>query len=438
MKHHHFQRGQALPLIAIAALVLVGVTGFAVDAGYDQYQQRLQQTATDSAALAGARELSMGDYHAAALQDAKNNGYTDNTAGKACDATAGRICVQVYNPPQASDAFSGDGDAVQVTITVNQPSFFERVFGIGKVPVTTNAVAILQSVPANNCLYVLNGQANFNGQTGGGTVNAPNCGLAFNQSANFHNATVNAASIECASTCSQGTFIQATPQPAAPASDPCPAISFCAHMANPAPACTTTTPAPKVTNNQPVTVQYGCYNNLDLSKASSVTFTCGLYVITGTLNASANGNNASPINISQSCGTGGPGGVTFYLTCTTTPASCGSINMRNDNINLTAPTSGDYAQYTAGEQNVLLYQSPADTSTVNLQSASCQTGCQSFFSGMIYAPNATLNYNQYSTTTSGDVLIIAGTLNANGGLNSLFNGPGGPPNITIQVPVLGE
>jgi hypothetical protein len=157
-----------------------------------------------------------------------------------------------------------------------------------------------------------------------------------------------------------------------------------------------------------------------------------LYVITGGLDASpTGGSNAAPNNITQSCGTGGPSGVTLYI------GAGGSINLGNDNINLSAPTTGDYSMPTAGEQNVLIYQIPGNTSTVNMSSATC-AGCQSFFQGMIYAPAANLNYNQFTSTTQGNVLIIAGTLNANGSISGFFNAPGGPPNITIQVPVLGE
>jgi hypothetical protein len=36
------------------------------------------------------------------------------------------------------------------------------------------------------------------------------------------------------------------------------------------------------------------------------------------------------------------------------------------------------------------------------------------------------------------VLIIVGTLNANGGVNSVFAGPGGAQGFTVNVPVLGE
>ena len=188
-------RGQVLPLVAISLIVLLGAAGFAVDVGYHQYRQRIQQTATDSAALAGAKELLTLNYVKAAQQDAANNGYTDTTNGGTC--TPAKVCVQVSNPPVAPDAFATSpnaNEAVEVIIRAPNATFFERLFGFNSVQISTKAVAMLIDEPnGNGCLYVLSGQANFNGQTGGGQVNADGCGLSFNEGANFHAATVDAA-----------------------------------------------------------------------------------------------------------------------------------------------------------------------------------------------------------------------------------------------------
>lgn len=444
------QRGQIVPMAAMAALLLVGVVGFAADAGYHQYRQRVQQTATDSAALAGAAEYALGDYKAAANQDAATNGFKDNTSGT-CPANpgVGTICVHIVSPPDAPDAYSTTSGAVEAQITSYNPTFFESVFNINNVPITTKAVAIEEQQTSNACVLVLNGQANFN--QGGATpapgaspqVDAPNCSLVFNQGANFHNATVDAGGIVCAngSACANGSYVagSATPGPGPAASDPCGWISYCAHLAANAPACSGTPPAPTTNKTTGVTYVYaGCYSSgLDLSKYSNVQFQCGLYVIQGgTLNVSASGKNSSPINITQDCGTTGPNGVTFYV------GTGGSIVMKNDVINLTAPTTGDYSTYTAGEQNVLIYQIPGNTNTVNMQSAIANCGlasCNSFFSGMIYDPNANLNYNQFNSTNSGgDVLIVTGILNANGGSTGVLTAPGNGGSYTIMVPVLGE
>jgi hypothetical protein len=423
------QRGQILPLVGIAALVLVGITGFAADAGYHQYQQRMQQTATDSAALAGAQELLVGDWRTAGQKDASTNGYTDNTGAGSCPNTpaVGTICVELYNPPQAGDAYASNSKAVEADITVYHPTFFESVFNINNVPVTTKAVAVLTPQASPACMYVLSGNANFNAGQNGGTLNAANCGLVLNGGANFNGTTVNAGSISCAATCSNGTFTGAQPVTTAPAGDPCGLISYCAYMAGtpPSTSCASTVTA---SNNQDITVNPGCYSSMDLHKANSITFNCGLYVLTGTLNASANGKNQSPINISQpSCGTGG---VTFYIT------GGGSIQFKNVNMNLSAPSSGDYGQYSSGEQNVLFYQDPGDSSTPLFQSAVCQT-CSTTLNGMMYFPSANLNYNQGSSVNTGSVLIIAGTLNYNGSTTNIFNVPTNNSTI-VDIAVLGE
>lgn len=420
------QRGQTLPLVAIALLVLLGVAGFAVDAGYHQYHQRMQQTATDSAALAGAAELNVGDHVAAARKDASLNGYTDS-GQTPCTGTLpiGTVCVAVNSPPTASDAYAGNTKAVEVDITVYHPTFFESLFGFNNVPVTTKAVAVLTPQSSPNCVYVLSGNANFNAGQNGGTLSAHNCGFVFNDGANFNNAIVDAASLGCAVNCSLNAarFVTATPRPIAPESDPCASLTYCAHLAGyTPPTCSTTYTAP---NNYSGAVAPGCYSGMDLHKATSITFTCGLYVIEGTLNASATGNSP-PITITQQSGCG----VTFFVT------GSGAINMRNDNINLSAPASGDYSAYSAGEQNALVYQTPSDTNSVVFQSASCST-CQAVLNGMVYAPSANLNFNQGNTTTGGAALIIVGTLNFNGTNTGVFNSPGGPT-TTTDIAILGE
>ena len=428
------QRGQTLPLAALAMVVLLGTAGFAVDAGYHQYQQRMQQTATDSAALAGAEELLIGDSVAAGRKDAATNGFSDNTGQATCPASpsVGTVCVEIHNPPQAGDAYAATSKAVEADITAYHPTFFESVFNISNVPVTTKAVAVL--VPQNSaaCMYVLNGSANFNGQTTNGNpvLNAPNCGLEFNGSVNFHAMTVTAAQIGCvdaASCLANGTFTSATPAPIAPVTDPCGGLSFCAHMASQPPACTSPVTPPADSSNATITLSPGCYNGMTYNKASTVTFNCGLYVITGVSNISANGQGGQiNINQSSSCSTG----TTFYVT------GGGKIQWKNANISLAAPTAGDYSQYSAGEQNTLIYQNPSDTSDVLMQAASCGT-CGANLTGMIYAPNSNFNYNQGSATASAAPLIIVGSLNFNGGSTTIFSVPGGGVYIT-DIAVLGE
>src|SRR3984957_5588886 len=83
-------RGQGMGLICVSVFALMGMIGVVADFSFLQHQRNMMQTAADSAAMAGAEELSYGDQVAAGKQDAASNGYTDG---------AGSVTVAINNPP---------------------------------------------------------------------------------------------------------------------------------------------------------------------------------------------------------------------------------------------------------------------------------------------------------------------------------------------------
>src|SRR6266404_9103832 len=96
------QSGQAWVGSAIAMVVLCGFAGLAIDMGTLRYQKRLQQTAADSAAIAGALNLEFrSGVQAGAVNAAGQNGFTDPNGGTpvstctAAGAAVGTVCVQV-------------------------------------------------------------------------------------------------------------------------------------------------------------------------------------------------------------------------------------------------------------------------------------------------------------------------------------------------------
>src|SRR5690348_10810711 len=97
----HRQRGQTLIFVAMTLVVLIGMTGLAVDVGYYRYEQRIMQSAADSAALAGTAELKYGSSSAenAAKADAASNGFTDG------------VNATVSPDPDYSDTFTGSSAA---------------------------------------------------------------------------------------------------------------------------------------------------------------------------------------------------------------------------------------------------------------------------------------------------------------------------------------
>lgn len=356
---HTAERGQVMPFVALLLVVLLASAGLAADVGYLRYQQRIQQSATDSAALAGAAELGFGtDFKAAARADAATNGFTNGVNS---------VTVTAVNPP-ATGNYTSSSTAVEVNVTKQYNTFFMRIFPrLANATITTRAVAILSN--SNLCLYLLSrsGSSNLNGAN----IQMPNCGAAINQSTsvNMQGLTMNARSIDYAGAApnlTNATFPEATPGPALPVSDPCMQISGCRYLTNNPPP---TTPCSTKYDGSGF-VSGGCYNGDNWKPKgkngkTTVIMNPGLYVITGNLDAGGvtlRGTN-----------------VTFYIT------GNGQLTFNGTTLDLSAPTTGPYA-------NVVFYQASSDGHDAVLEGASCG-GCTSNINGLLYFPTANVNYN---------------------------------------------
>jgi Flp pilus assembly protein TadG len=369
----HAQRGQVLPLVAMVFTVLMGATGLAVDVGYHRYELRLEQSAADSAALAGAAELTYGSAAAtaAAKADAASNGFTDGQNG-----------IAVTVDTSYSSSYTASSPAVKVTISKSYPTFFQAVTGTQSVPVAASSVARM-SANNTNCLYQLSpsGTPNFNSMH----FDGPNCGIVLNGTGNFNAATIDAAAIDIAGSMPNEngtTWVEATPAPSLPAIDPCPQIPGCAYLQQNPPS---TTPCASAYTGGSYLLP-GCYDSLNLNGAN-VTLDPGLYVINGPVNC-----NGATLRGS---------GVTFYIT------QNGSLNLNGaTSIALTAPTSGDTA-------NMLFYEVPTNTSGPNFNGSTS-------LGGVVYFPNADVNYNG---SLSIYTVLIVGSVNFNGTTQSFPNPP---------------
>lgn len=385
----HAARGQALPFIALVLVSITAVAGLAVDAGYYRYEQRIEQSAADSAATAGAGEIwySAASAVAAAKNDAASNGFTDGSGGVTVTVNTGY-----------SSAFTGGSSAVQVQITKTLPKFFEGVLGGGTVPVHATAVGRM-SANNINCFYQLktSGNPNFNGMN----FNGPNCGIIMNGTANFNGASINAASIlYSGGTPNENgtTFVKATPHPSLAALDPCPHIYGCNYLTNNPPS--TSGCIPFNGNGYHGFLNPGCYSSMNLNGAV-VTLNPGTYVMTGLMNW--NGANVTG------------NGVTIYI------ANGGSMNLNGATLALSPPSTGNAA-------NVLFYETTSNTSAPNFNGAASVR-----ISGVVYFPAANVNYN--GSLNSYTVLVV-GDVNFNG---SHQNFPDPPANATfVQEATLSE
>ena len=125
------QRGQALIIIALAAVTLFAFTALAIDGGMVFSDRRHAQNAADTAALGAAlAKIRGGLWEQAGLERAASNGYENDTL---------RI-VEIYSPPIDGD-YQGNSEYVQVKITSHVKTFFARILGFQKITNRVEAIA---------------------------------------------------------------------------------------------------------------------------------------------------------------------------------------------------------------------------------------------------------------------------------------------------------
>jgi hypothetical protein len=150
------QSGQALVIIAIAAVGLFGIVGLAVDGSAKFSDRRHAQNAADTAALAAALTKANGLAAVPPQIDSvcsTVSGYTNSTfCLDIIDAAWDRAeengydglipdSVDVYSPP-ISGPYINNASYVQVIITSYTNTYFARVMGIRQTKNTVEAVAL--------------------------------------------------------------------------------------------------------------------------------------------------------------------------------------------------------------------------------------------------------------------------------------------------------
>jgi hypothetical protein len=407
------EAGQALIFGVFAlGLLLLGLMGLGIDIGYIRYEKRLQQSAADSAALAGAAEIPYGTSFigAAGIHGASLDGFTAASAQTGCPPTApsgtvGSIAVTINNPP-CSGPHDGDSNYVESYVAMVQPTFFMKALGITTQTVTARAVAFWGSGISKNCVFTLGSPTDpIEGITASGspTVNAPSCGIDDNGDLRTNGADldVTAGSVGVVGTDTNNGGGGITPTP----------ITGIAPMGDPLATLTPPAVGTPIAFRSDNIIPGSTYNSISINNGT-VNFPAGTYVVNG--NMSIRGN-------STVTGTG----VTFYIT------NGGSVTIHGTtHVQFSAPTSGSY-------EGILFYQDPNDTSTATINGTS-----SSFFQGALYFPKASLDFGGNGTTFNSDAaytVIVSAALavsgNATISINSDFSGltDGSPIRSTVLV-----
>lgn len=420
------EHGQALVLIAIAAIVLFGFMALAIDGSAKFSDRRNAQNAADTAALAAAL----------AKVNAQTSGLSDSPA--TCPPSSGSpsaVCaalltagldrassnnynndlvtnmVEVYSPP-VSGYYSGNTAYVQVIITSHVKTYFAKVLGFSETVNTVQAVALTkQGGPLFNGASVVsldpsptcgNGSVKVSGS---GTVTLNGGGLFVNSSVscgfkepNCTNFAINGAGISSAGSpidlhACHGTTIS-TSTSASQFSIPDDIF-----IPDKPSVCSTHTPLgsySKSGNN--VTVNPGYYTSFPPITKNSyiITMTAGVYCIDG----SVHWTNGSFASLTGS-------NITFYIT------AGNEFDMSGGVLNLSAPTSGTYSGYL-----IIL-----DGNKNSIQTCSINGGADGTVTGTIFSPfcNITINGSSGTNSFSAQVIGYDVTLNGDNTLNLTYD-----------------
>ncbi|MGH7750221.1 MAG: pilus assembly protein TadG-related protein, partial [Candidatus Dormibacteria bacterium] len=171
------QRGQAIPLIALASTVLIGCTAMAVDLSVQTQARRSLQNVTDAAALAGAHHLSsttvsqaeriagvedavevlhnalqwsLGGVSVATYAQSLTTGSAGCAGSTSCSVTltAGGATVTVSTPPVSARSAVYDGDSHDFEVNVSQGSSSGIGTAVGMLPGASGAHAVAYHFPA--------------------------------------------------------------------------------------------------------------------------------------------------------------------------------------------------------------------------------------------------------------------------------------------------
>jgi Flp pilus assembly protein TadG len=146
MKPNFFstERGQALIIIALAAVGLFAMMGLAIDGTAKLSDRRNAQNAADTAALTSALALVNDDdlWYLNALDRAYDNGYTDDQVRSevwtfTCDTD---VTARGGAPLDCGTAYEGDPNYVAVVIRSHVPTTFARVLGFAEFQNVVSAV----------------------------------------------------------------------------------------------------------------------------------------------------------------------------------------------------------------------------------------------------------------------------------------------------------
>jgi hypothetical protein len=433
------ERGQALVLIVLAIVGLIGLTSLSIDGGNAFMNRRHAQASADASALAaGLAKLNGLDWYGAGMARAYTNGFTNDGVYST---------VTINNPPSASDCdpndaanpYVGNKEYIQVIINSTVDTYFAPIVGIDQ---TSSCVESIARAKSGSYSAAFNGAGMVGLKpTGSSTIysngnnilDINNAGLFDNSSSNCAlnvsgnaNLSVDTAFEVVGTFCKTGNVTVSGPVQSATQIKYPPEINI---------------PAPDITcsgNGSLVgtTYQPGNYSGISINANGSFTFAPGNYCLTNSL--SINGNTSvtlNNVNIKMNGGTFDVNGNSYlncnnFLLYTTTGSSGANFNgnasntcnnatfyMEKGGITWNGNIANMFSANSVGPYaNLLIYMPYGNNSALTINGNS---GNQ--FRGTIMGISAPITINGNSGTTGLHSQIIGYTITLNGNSNTVIN-----------------
>lgn len=376
------RRGAMAMIVALSTPVLIGGVGMTVDVIQWSYMKRAMQRQADSGAIAGAFAVAaQGNVSDTVTADlARNNNVVLTSA------------PVIENGPSAGP-YAGNTSAVRVALATDvKLSFVGYIMRRAiNIPVEATAALVAQG---DYCVLALE-RNDLTGITmGGNTVVNLGCGLMSNAPAadsvtGSGSSTISATPISAVGGLPpSGNYAANTELIPYAVAQPDPYGDL------PDPVLSAATVKFKDKPNGQTTINPGVYSDMNIQ--GNVKFNPGTYYVDG-----GSFSVGSQANVSGN-------GVTIIMTSRTAATDPGSIATADMNggatVNLTAPTSGEYA-------GVLFYQ---DRRALDSGSNKINGNSSSKFQGAIYFPSQKLWFNGTSGVDIKCVQMVARRIEFNG------------------------
>jgi Flp pilus assembly protein TadG len=369
------QRGQAIPLIGLLLVILIGMAGLVVDGGQLTMQYRASQNAADAAALTAAIHLT--------------NGYTETQSTTLATTVAVRnqipaadLSIAYYDSSGAQTATALSVASVTATVTHSFSTLFLPIVGINSGRVSTSATVSVTQGGAACVFCVMSSSANpASDLTGNGSLSVSGGNVQVNSNATGALAvgsnaslTVTSGNVYVVGTATGTSHISPSPLRGASAADPLASVPV---------------PSLATAGTGSTTLNPGIFSSLSITGNQTVTMNPGTYVFKGGITLAGNGTLTGH-------------GVTIYLACSSYPTACtsgqsgASMSVTgNGVVDLSGPSYGTY-------QGLTIFSDRNNTSTIDFGGNGSTR-----FVGTSYQLAGTLNLHGNGSNSSLNARIIA-------------------------------